>query len=215
MKMAIGPKNGRGFGMKRAGLILGVMALLFVAVAVVVPWMTPEKTVRMAVSQAIEALTGRQPSLAGSVRLSFLPFPAVRVESLSIPGLVGQKALLEAEAMEGTLRLPALLLGRLEMSSVALWRPHLSLIADAKGERSWAFSTGALAEAARGRDASQLPLGSIRLTEAVVEYADARTGRTASVTLDDAALHWSSAGRPLSASGIIGWRGQTIDLAMN
>jgi AsmA protein len=199
--------------MKRFGVIFGGLTLLLLAAAAVVPSITSETALRAAVASEIEAVTGRTPEIGGATRLSLLPFPAVMVERLSIPGLAGQKALLEAETLEGTMRLPALLLGRIELSSVALRRPRLALTVGRDGRRSWAFSKGLLADAASGRKVD-LPLGSIRLLGGSVDYSDERSGRAGSLDLQDAALHWSAYGDAMSASGIVGWRGQTIDVAM-
>jgi AsmA protein len=199
--------------MKRIGLIVGVFAAGIAAIVLVTPWLAPEAGIRLAVSRQIEALTGRVPVIDGHARFSLLPFPSVTVDGISIPSSDGKAPLLVADSFEGTLRLPAFLLGRVELASVALTRPRLDLRSDREGQRSWSFSSGALAELASGRDV-RLPLFSLRVVDGSLHYRNEGNGRDVTVKVEDAALNWVRMSDAMSASGIIGWKGQTIDLAM-
>src|SRR3954454_7030507 len=198
----MGPVGSKGMRMKRIGLINPAVALALLAVAAAVPLLVPEKTIRVAVAREIQVLTGRMPAIAGDAGLTILPYPSVSVERLSLPGLPEGSPLLQADPVDATLRLSSLLLGRIEIASVARRKARLDLSIDRAGKRSWGFTEGVLARAAKGDRSIELPLGSLRFIDGRVAYQDARSGARSEFVLADAGVNWSKLGRGMSASGV-------------
>lgn len=198
--------------MKRIGLALATIAAALVAFAAVIAWAVPEDALRRAVSGQIEALTGRSPVIDGPVRLVFVPVPGISVEKIAIPGLPGTPPLLEADAAVGTLDFAALLTGRVRVADLTLFGPHIALVADDKGNSSWGFHTGALAEIAAKNPNVRLPLSSIRLLNGTITYIDLGSGRTARIDVPDATLDWPSPQGDMSLVGMVSWGGHSLDL---
>lgn len=200
--------------MKRSGPVAASIVAVLVAIAVLAPWAVPEASIRAVVSGELQALTGRVPSVAGPARLTLFPLPSISVGAISIPGLDGGEPLFEAASAESRLRLLPLLAGRVELADVTVTRARLGLITLADGHRSWAFASGALADAAAGRGESRLPVRAVRLLDSTITYDDRKAGRSATVMVQDAGLRWPAIAGSLTAGGTIGWRGQTLDVAM-
>jgi AsmA protein len=201
--------------MKRIGLGLAVIAAALVALVLIVPWLIPESAVREAVRRGIVEMTGREPVIGGAVHLSLAPLPTVTVDGVSIPGLNGTPPLLEADTLQATLRLSSMLIGQIEVSSLALGNPRLALIATKDGRHSWDFKEGALARAASGLKDANLPIKSVRLIRGTISYSDATTGQATVVMVEDATVNWSSLTDTMSASGVINWRRRSADISVS
>jgi AsmA protein len=201
--------------MKRIGLGLAVIAAALVALVLIAPWLIPESAVREAVRRGIVEMTGREPVIGGAVHLSLAPLPTVTVDGVSIPGLYGTPPLLEADTLQATLRLSSMLIGQIEVSSLALGNPRLALIATKDGRHSWDFKEGALARAASGLKDANLPIKSIRLIRGTISYSDATTGQATVVMVEDATVNWSSLTDTMSASGVINWRRRSADISVS
>jgi AsmA protein len=201
--------------MKRIGLSLAAIAAALVAFVLIVPSLAPESALRDVLTREIVALTGRTPRIDGPVHLAWAPLPTLLVEKLSIPGLDGMPPLLETDKLQGSLRLAPLLIGRIEISSLMLKRARLGLTATKKGDHSWDFKDGVLADAANGRFEKAMPIQSIRLVDSTIRYADAGRGQSTEVAVEDATLNWAGLTDAMSASGVISWRDRNAEISVS
>lgn len=201
--------------MKRIGLSLAAIAAALVALVLIVPWLAPESALRDALTRQIVELTGRKPVIEGPVHLAWAPFPSLLVEKVTIPAaLDGMPPLLTADKLQGALRLAPLLIGQIEVSSLMLKRANLGLTAAKKGDHSWDFREGVLAEAANGHFDKAMPIQSIRFVDSKVVYADAASGQSTEVSVEDATINWSGLTNAMSAAGIITWRNRNADISV-
>ncbi len=116
----------------------------------------------------------------GPVRLVFVPVPGISVEKIAIPGgLPARRRCSRRTPRWARSILAALLTGRVRVADLTLFGPHIALVADDKGNSSWGFHTGALAEIAAKNPNVRLPLSSIRLLNGTITYIDLGSGRTA------------------------------------
>ena len=204
-----------GPAMRRIAIALACAAAVLSAAAIIVPFAVSEDSIKGAAVRMVVAMTGRVPIIAGHASLTLVPSPSVTIEDVTIPGLPDSPPLLTAAAMEGRLSLFSLLTGNLDISSLSLERPHLTLIGRKDGARSWRFNEGVLAKAAAGQKDIGLPVGSVRFLDGIIAYSDARTQRSLTLNVHDGAVNWPSLGGALSASAECEWRGQSVDFSVS
>ena len=170
--------------------------------------------------------TGRVLQIEGDLRL--LPaWPLPRVQAhrvrLANPAWAQAPQLLQADMVEASIDLPALLRGQLALPTLTLLRPQLFLEqgvgADGKPRKTWLF------DLAQSDDAARVAIGQVRLDRAEVHYLDPaqRTELQATLsTVDPQALparplvfaaRGRFRGQALQASGsgggVLAWRDET------
>lgn len=200
--------------MKRIGLSLAAIAAALIALALTMPWLTPESVLRDTLSREIVALTGRTPRIEGKVQLAWAPLPTLMVEKVTVPGQDGQPPLLVADKMQGSLRLAPLVIGHVEVSSLLLKRATVELAVGKDGKRSWDFKEGVLAEAAAGRFDKPMPIHAIRVVDGSIRYSDASDGSANAVAIDDVTFTWAGRSDGMSAAGVIKWRDRNAEIAV-
>lgn len=181
-------------------LLLPLVAVL--AAGVLAPKFASEARLRQEVETMVEAATGRHPTLAGPVSFSVLPWPAIKVENLTIDG---PRARLDVGAARMVLDVLPLLAGRARADYVELDDADLTLADPGDGlEALGVLITGL------GTTASQADLyvkeGSLKVTraagdEVLIPQADIRIG-------------WRG-GRDVTASGRAVWRGEPLDVDLS
>jgi uncharacterized protein involved in outer membrane biogenesis len=117
------------------GLLVGLLALLFAAPALV-DW----NRYRGIFEEEATRFLGREVRVGGGVNLRLLPVPYVRFEQVRIAdtsGSVGHP-LFKADDFTVWLSIGALLSGGIEASDIELRRPTVTLVLDGKGGGSWA-----------------------------------------------------------------------------
>ncbi len=128
--------------MKKALLITGggvaAVAVALVAIPPLIDWSSYQKKV----ADKIEAATGRKVTIEGPVRLSLLPTPRISAHKIAvatIPG-VGEAPLVQVESVDVHLAFLPLLRGTVELSSIAIKKPVVSLVQFPDGRTNWSFS---------------------------------------------------------------------------
>ena len=116
------------------GLLVGLLALLFAAPALV-DW----NRYRGIFEEEATRLLGREVRVGGRVNLRLLPVPYVQFEQVRIADTAGSvgRPLFMADNFTVWLSVGALLAGGLEASDIELRRPVVTLVLDGKGGGSW------------------------------------------------------------------------------
>ncbi|HEX5778819.1 MAG TPA: AsmA family protein [Xanthobacteraceae bacterium] len=180
------------------GIVALVLAGLFVA-----PYFISHNEARLAVIRAVHGATGVEPQIAGAVHLSLLPTPAVQLEEVRLAD--GTRPPFAASAIQASVRLLPLLIGRVEIASVTFRHPHL--LVDTAADGSMALGLPMRRSAANG----QAELPEIRFENGTVQF---RGGNYAEpLTHVDAAV--ASAGAGLNATGSFQWRGQPAAFSLS
>jgi AsmA protein len=177
-----------------AGALVGVglgAGALFIA-----PQFVSDQEARLAAMRALRSVTGIEPQIAGSVSLTFLPIPAVRIEEVRLDD--GKRPAFIADTLHASVRLLPLFLGRVEIASLTFERPHLTLdIAD-----NGAVVVGLpLRRTGEPADAS---LPEVRFVNGTVHFKNGNADRSEPLSNVDAALAWSGTG--VTATGSFRWR---------
>jgi AsmA protein len=131
---------------------LAALVLLLAVAAVLAPFLIDSDDFKSQVESAFTDATGRRLVIAGHLRISLLPRPALEVTDVSVPRAFGTRgpALVEADRVRLYPRLSPLLRGRLILGSVRVEGGRLEWIQDGQGkagrdERSyWRLAIGDL-----------------------------------------------------------------------
>ncbi len=153
------------------GLLVGLLALLFVA-PVIVDW----NRYRGIFEEEATRFLGREVRVGGEINLRLLPTPYVgfqRVRIADTEANVG-KPLFMANNLTVRLSIGALLAGGIEASAVELTEPVVTLVLDDKGGGSW--SGLAPSKLAPSLGATHIGLDAVHITAGKLQILDA-TGR--------------------------------------
>lgn len=108
-------------------LVLGlVAALLLAGVAIFsLPFFLSEQQLRDEVTRSILAATGVRPNIQGEARLALLPRPAIQLTEVRLDD--GSQNGLVIGSLQATVQVLPLLYGKVQIASLTLQRPRLSL----------------------------------------------------------------------------------------
>jgi len=177
--------------MKKLLSAIAVLVVALVGAVLIVPGLIDWNEYKTEIASRARAMTGRDVTLKGDIRLTLLPAPALRVADVALASLPGAKdsQLIRLKTLEVRVALAPLLSGRVEVESVRLVEPVVALEILADGKRTWDFASaappaptapaGRAPSPAAGPTASSAP--SVRLDSFVVEngavvYRDAAGG---------------------------------------
>lgn len=121
-----------------AGLMLAVAA----AALLIVPGFLDWSRYAGAIEEQAEALTGRDVTIAGDVRISMLPSPRLTLGELTIANIEGGSSpeMFRSQSMSAELSVGALFRGEVTISRLTLASPRLLLEETGDGRRNWDFT---------------------------------------------------------------------------
>jgi len=153
--------------MKRIVAVLFLLALLLVALAVVAPGFIDWNKHKDILISRLEAALDRDIEVAGEVGFRILPNPQILMQDVSIAAVKGAKNphLLTLKRMEGKVRLKPLLEGRLEVESLHLTAPELTLEVLEDGQISWGVQ-----KAGGGSAFAAVELQNVSVTDGKIRY---------------------------------------------
>ncbi|MFT6541356.1 MAG: AsmA protein [Maricaulis maris] len=171
--------------MKRLGLALGLIIVLLIAAAFILPSVIPTSTYRDPVETAARDALNRDVTLGGDISLQILPQLQIRASEVSIANVdgFGDEAFAEMREMRVGLRLIPLLSRRVEITEFVLVEPTIRLAQNRRGN-NWTFTapdadSTAPAPAADGgfvRGDGALPIeasfGDVRIENGALHFTD-------------------------------------------
>lgn len=187
----------------------GIAAAL---VAAMVPWTLSSEALRRELAVQVRSATGFSTRAKGRATFALLPRPRIKLENVAFSAPDGAVAL-HAGIIKGDLRILPLLTGRLELSSITLFSPDVSIDLDKS-----AHIAGAIADAAKPGPAAQAKdstrLGIVSIVSGTAHLVSAARGRQTELQNIDATLDWRSLAAPATLNGTATWRGANADLAL-
>ncbi len=208
--------------MKRKILIGGgVLAALLGTVLIVPSFIDWNKYKGQIVSQ-LEAATGHDYDIKGPIQLAILPFPHVAVDSLIInaPQDQGGAALLTLDKASVSVELVPLIQGRINIKSVTLEKPVITVSIAADGTPSWmtpklkgqpATDKASPAEQ-KASMADSIVLQSVNIKDGSVRYQDMRTGSIVAADHIDLSINADSLFGPYAIEGSLVYNDEKIDI---
>jgi AsmA protein len=202
-------------GLKR--LMFGVAALLVasLAAAVLIPLLIPADHIRDAVQAQIRNVTGLDPRLNGETTVSLFPARVSLGQVALSDGREGDAAL-TAERLIVQLRLPPLLIGRIEIADVTLVRPRITVRFDAGGRSNWSALTDTFARTLNpeAKRPERLSFSEIRIADGTVFIHDEKRGIAETLADVELSLAWPSISRSFGATGRFLWHNEVVDTSL-
>ncbi len=187
------------------GLVVGVL---------VVPTLVDWNQYKPEIEAAATAATGRQLTIGGNVRLDFLPAPALRLNGVRVANIEGGQApaMVQADTVNIRVSLLALLSGRVEIDSISVLAPVISLETLADGRANWVFEPGA-PPGVGGGVRVRLQRSDIKVTieGGRLQYIDGPTAHIEAIDEVDAVIVASTVDGPYRASGQLTRGGLEVD----
>ena len=212
---------------KRLLIGLGVLVVLIIGAALVVPLLIPVDTYKAKIEDQVQAATGRTFKINGALRLALLPSAGLEADDVRFGNAAGAKdpqmATLKQLVLEVSL-IP-LLHGAIEIDRFVLVQPQIHLEVDKAGHPNWqlakagaapsAATPGTKAEPSGGAllGGRELRLGEVRLENGQVTYRDDRTGAAYSLDKIAMTVKLPDLESPFGLDGQLDWNGQTVKLS--
>ncbi len=202
-----------------------VVALLVVAVAAL-PWLIPLDYDKGQITAQVKAITGRDLSIDGPMRLSLFPL-SVEAHGVALANPPGslQPAMVRLDTIDVELRLLPLFSGRLDIARFVLKKPIIDLEVDPAGVPNWVFAhdaaaapapppttaSGGSATAALGR----LSIAKLHIENGLLSFVNRRNGtqETVSGLNLDVALPGANGPLRISGSGSVEKQRYSLDLS--
>ncbi len=208
-------------------VLFGIVGLVLVLAAAVLigPGLIDWNDYKEQIAARAEALTGRTLVIAGDIRITLLPAPALVVNDVTLANMEGATAaeMVRLKSLEIRIALGPLLAGEFQVETVKLVEPVIELEILGDGRRNWDFAAKrtpepAAAAAADGADkeGEQAASGgfqpSVRLDNFTIEngvlvFRDSRKGTVERVAEINARLAARSLDGPFESSGRLVARG--------
>jgi AsmA protein len=189
-----------------------ILALVGIASA---HWTLSGEALRQELAEQVMRTAGLRATSEGKASFAVLPRPRIKLENVIISD--GKGALvIHTDVLRGHLRLWPLLTGKMELSSVQLYSPEISLDYE---ERPFS-RLGAIARAASADHASeeakmadQARVGTITIVDGTARFQ--QLGASRHVTLDNInlTLDWSQVSAPMSLNGTFRFQNEETELA--
>ncbi len=209
---------------KRLLIGFGVLVVLVIGAALVVPFLIPVETYKAQIEDQAQAATGRPLKIKGALRFALLPRAGIEADDVSFGNAAGAKdpqmATLKQLVLE--VSLVPLLHGAVEIDRFVLVQPQIHLEVDKAGHPNWQFATAGGAPSSAAKPAAgpgaflggrEVRLGEVRLENGQVTYRDDRTGAAYSLDKIAMTVKLPDLESPFGLDGQLDWNGQTIKLS--
>ena len=189
-----------------------IIAVLLCAGAVAAPYLFKGATLRSEIAAQVRATMGLTLKANGPVRFALFPQPHVEMVDLHVADQSGTLRI-DAESLQGEVRFLPLLVGRLEIASAALERPHLSIDLDA-GEMPADSAIGrALRVSASGAAPGRQRLGTVTLVDGTAILKSKARARDVHVDAVNVTIDWRNLDAPATLTGAVAFEGVEADVA--
>lgn len=188
---------------RRVVLLIALMSLAILGAAAA-PWTFSGTGLSSAVSEHLKARYGFDLKVEGRSTFAILPTPRVKLENVKLMA-PNRAVTVDGGTLRGELRILPLILGRLEISEIALSNAAITASSEALQAIHWA---DLLADSPNTRQARRLVIVSSSL-----RWTDLQDVDLERVNL---LVNWEGANQPLYAAGTARWRNEpvTLDEAM-
>lgn len=199
-------------GLKRLGIVIGVVIAAGVAMLSAASFLVSAEAAREAVKAQIRAVTGLDPVLRGPVELSLFPSGTVTLGDVVLGEADGETPL-AAERLIAQLRFLPLLMGRIEIASIALDHPHILVAIGADGRSNWSPLLASLAHALAPTDRTA-PFTEIRIENGAITVRDDGHDLVENLSKVQLSLAWPSISRTFGAAGTFWWRNEPVEASV-
>lgn len=199
--------------MKRLFQILATIIVLFLGVALLLPFFIPKEMVREQVETQAEAALGRDVTLEGDVSLSIIPRLQAQIGAITVAneeGFEDEGSFISADGFRASVKLLPLFARKVEVAELIFVEPEINLIRKKNGEMNWVIegegetAPTATESSLRHKDALKgvdVALGDVRLIRGHILYDDRYDGVRYDLTKLDMSVELASLSQPFKLSG--------------
>jgi len=179
-------------------------------VGALVPWPLSGHAIRNQIIEQVRRATGLKMDSPTRVAFALLPRPLIKIEGVDVHDSHGDFSL-TSHVAKGALRLTALFTGHIELSSITLFHPDLSVKLQERPlarRGAIARASAAAAGSSQAARADAARLGVVRMIGGRIALRDPARGFGAVFSDVDAKLDWARMSGPATLSGAARWRGR-------
>lgn len=208
-------------------LLFSLIALVVVllAAALIGPSFVDWNKYKPEIAERVKAATGRDIAIGGDISLTVLPAPTLAVHDVTLANIPGAQDpnMASLKALDVRVALGALLEGRINVESIALVEPTISLEVLKDGRRNWDFAAaqakpagetvpGAPTPEAKGAGGGMggIEIGRISIENGTLIYRDDAAGTVERIEKLNTDITAESLAGPMSAEGDLIARGMRL-----
>ncbi len=194
--------------LKIALIAVGVVVVL----GLIIPFFIDVDRYRPQIIAQVESQTGRKVEI-GHISARLIPTPGFSVDNVTLgppPGFAPVN-LVTVDRVTGSVALLPLLHGGVEVSSVEILKPHITLATDEHGHTNYDFSApagGKKSPAAPSSGASRLAVDSVSVRDAELDMVDVRGRRREPPSVKVSGFSAEFSNLDLSPTGMSHWKGE-------
>jgi AsmA protein len=193
---------------RRNWLWVGLVVAVIAVGAAIAPWTFSSMALLEEVATQMQSSSGLFIAAQGRSTFSLLPQPHITIERIAFADPLAALTV-QADRLYGSLNILRLITGRLELSTVTLTRPNISIDLDRKpmsaaGAAAVAAATPPSSLQAQKADQAQLLVVNFVDGRARVKYG----GKEEVLEKVDAMVDWRKVGSPATLTAAFSWRGE-------
>ena len=184
----------------------GLLLLLVVVALLAAPYVVNWNGYKGNLEAYGRRLTGRNVQIGGDVQIRLFPWPKLTAHNVAIgnPDGIEGAPLIHTDTMTLSLQLGGLLNGNLNVESVELLEPRVTLIRSADGDVNWLLSPDE--DLRRSALLSNVRLDQIKLVSGAIRLDDRKQGLVADISTMDADISADAIEGPWRLRGTGYWR---------
>ena len=199
-------------GLKRLGLALLAALAVGAGMVVAASYLVSADAVRRQVLSEIRTVTGLNPTLRGEASVSLFPTGSVSFADVVLGD--AKRPALTAERLIARLRLIPLLIGRVEISDVALEHPIIAIEVEPDGKSNWSGLIEALIRSQTADPHRVAAFSEMRINDGSVVLRSKSQKLDETLTGVEFSLAWPSISKSFGATGRFVWHDEPLDVTM-
>ena len=199
-------------GFKRLGLALLAAIAVGASVLVTAGYLISADAVRGQVLSEIRSVTGLNPILRGETSVSLFPTGSVSFADVVLGD--AKRPALTAERLTARLRFFPLLVGRVEISDVALERPIIAIDQEPNGQSNWSGLIEALTRSQTKDGPRVAAFSEMRIENGTVLVRSKENKVDETLTDVAFSLAWPSISKSFGATGRFVWHDEPLDMTL-
>jgi AsmA protein len=196
-------------GFKRLGYLLAAVIAACIGVLTAATLLISTDAVRAQAEEEIRAVTGLNPVFRGDITVTLFPSGAVSFSDVTLGN--AEHPALVAERLTARLRFFPLLIGRVEISDVALERPTINIDFVPSGRSNWSNLVETLSRSQRPSAPVRSAFSEIRVDDGTLQVRDDVHGINETFSHIEISLAWPSISKSFGATGRFMWRNEMLD----
>ncbi|MFO1035178.1 MAG: AsmA family protein, partial [Hyphomicrobiales bacterium] len=195
-------------------LYFGIALLFVVSALVAAPYVLDWNAYKPGLESYGKRLTGRDVHIGGDVEIRLFPWPRLTAENVSIasPEGFGDSGFVDTDVLTLSLQLGSLLNGQLNVESVELLEPRITLARNSKGEVNWLLHPDQ--DLRRSSLLANVRLDQIQLLNATIRYDDQLKGLATAITTFDADMSAAAIEGPWKVKGSGSWNDMPLGITL-